>query len=59
MTEKQNPQNDIATRIMAAMVKMPPKPHKDDSKPPSKRGEAQQRRREREKASHRAIDSDH
>lgn len=40
---------DIATRIMAAMVRMPPEPHKDAPKPISRKGDAQRRRREKER----------
>jgi molybdopterin-biosynthesis enzyme MoeA-like protein len=41
--------DDIATLIMAAMVKMPPEHHKDATKPLTKRAEAQRRRRENER----------
>jgi len=43
------PKDDIATRIMTAMVRMPPRPHKDEPSPPTSKGEAQRRRRERER----------
>jgi hypothetical protein len=47
MTEK--PHSDIATKIMAAMVGMPPEPHKDAPKPLTPKGKAQRRRRENER----------
>jgi hypothetical protein len=40
---------DVATRIMERMVRMPPKPHKDAQKPTTTQGEAQRRRREKER----------
>jgi hypothetical protein len=40
---------DIADKIMAAMVHMPPEPHKDAAKPKTTKGEAQRRRRENER----------
>jgi hypothetical protein len=40
---------DVATQIMAAMVKMPPEPHKSATKPTTAKGEAQRRRRQRER----------
>lgn len=40
---------DIATRIMERMVRMPPKPHKVAPKPATPQGEAQRRRREKER----------
>lgn len=43
-------QDDIAARIMAAMVRMPPNPHKATPKPTTRKGEAQRRRRENEAA---------
>ena len=49
MTEKHTQKDDIATRIMTAMVRMPPKPHKDELPPPTSKGKAQRRRRERER----------
>jgi hypothetical protein len=49
MNAKSPPKDDIATRIMTAMIKMPPKLHKDDLKPLTNRGEGQRRRRERER----------
>ncbi len=49
MTEFKNKPADIATRIMAAMVKMPPEPHKAAPKANSKRADAQRLRRERER----------
>jgi hypothetical protein len=51
-SEKRNPQvqeTDIAARIMSAMVRMPPEHHKDATKPKTAKGEAQRRRRERER----------
>jgi hypothetical protein len=48
--EKRNPQqSDVATRIMAVMVRMPPEPHKAALKPATPKGEAQRRRREKER----------
>jgi hypothetical protein len=47
MSEQDKP--DIATRIMAAMVRMPPEPHKAAPKPLTKRAESQRRRREQER----------
>jgi hypothetical protein len=47
MSEK--PRDDIATKIMAAMVRMPPTPHKAAPKPATPKGEAQRRRRENER----------
>lgn len=47
MSEKS--QDDIAAKIMAVMVRMPPKPHKATPKPPTRKGEAQRRRRENER----------
>jgi hypothetical protein len=47
MSEK--PRDDIATKIMAVMVRMPPKPHKATPKPVTAKGEAQRRRRENER----------
>jgi hypothetical protein len=46
MSEK--PLDDIATKIMAVMVRMGPKPRKDDPAA-TKAGEAQRRRREKER----------
>jgi hypothetical protein len=51
-SEKRNPQaqeTDIAARIMSAMVRMPPEHHKAATKPKTKKGEAQRRRREKER----------
>ena len=50
MKDSPSESNDIATRIMAAMVRMPPEPHKDAPKPKTAKGEAQRRRREKERA---------
>jgi hypothetical protein len=47
MSEK--PHDDIATKIMAVMVRLPPEPHKAASKPMTAKGEAQRRRREKER----------
>jgi hypothetical protein len=44
-----NDKPDIATQIMSAMVRMPPEPHKDAPKPKTRKGEAQRRRREKER----------
>jgi len=41
--------HDVATRIMERMVHMPPKQHKDAPKPITPQGEAQRRRREKER----------
>jgi hypothetical protein len=49
MIEKSAQKDDIATRIMTAMVRMPPKPHKATPKPTTRKGEAQRRRREKER----------
>jgi hypothetical protein len=49
MDEKTTP-NDIAARIMTAMVRMPPEPHKDAPKPKTAKGDAQRRRRENERS---------
>jgi hypothetical protein len=52
MSEKN--QRDIATEIMAVMVRMPPNPHKATPKAATPKGEAQRQRRQREKeAAHR------
>jgi hypothetical protein len=50
MTEKSAQKDDIATRIMTAMVRMPPEPHKAAPKPTTRKGEAQRRRREKERS---------
>lgn len=47
MSEK--PNGDVATLIMAAMVRMPPEPHKTAPKPTTPKGEAQRRRRAEER----------
>jgi hypothetical protein len=47
MSEK--PHDDIATKIMAVMVRMPPKQHKAAPKPQTPKGTAQRRRRENER----------
>ena len=49
MIEKSASKDDIATRIMTAMVRMPPEPHKDAPKPLTAKGKAQRRRRENER----------
>lgn len=49
MIEKSASKDDIATRIMTAMVHMPPEPHKDAPKPLTAKGKAQRRRRENER----------
>jgi hypothetical protein len=41
--------SDIATKIMERMVRMPPEQHKDAMKPGTAQGEAQRRRREKER----------
>jgi hypothetical protein len=43
---------DVADKIMAAMVRLPPEPHKDAPRPNTKRAEAQRRRRENERRRH-------
>lgn len=48
---------DIADRIMAAMVRMPPEQHKAAPKPETPKGMAQRRRREREAAQRRGASS--
>jgi hypothetical protein len=51
MSENENQKRpDIATAIMSAMVRMPPEHHKDATKPKTAKGEAQRRRREKERA---------
>jgi hypothetical protein len=49
MNDKTIQKDDIATRIMTAMVRMPPEPHKAAPKPKTTKGEAQRRRRENER----------
>jgi hypothetical protein len=40
---------DIAMRIMERMARLPPKPHRVAPKPATPQGEAQRRRREKER----------
>ena len=55
MSEKS--QDDIAAQIMAAMVRMPPRPHKATPKPTTRKGDSQRRRREREAAKRQGTSS--
>jgi hypothetical protein len=48
---------DIAAQIMAAMVRMPPEPHKAAPRPKTAKGEAQRRRREKEHTQRQANQS--
>jgi hypothetical protein len=52
--------DDIATRLMFVMVRMPPTPHKDAPKVDTPKGKAQRLRRERERrvSSHQATCAD-
>jgi hypothetical protein len=47
MSEK--PDDDIATKIMSVMVRLPPEPQKAAPKPQTPKGMAQRRRRENER----------
>jgi hypothetical protein len=49
MSGQKPSKDDIATQIMSAMVRMPPEHHKDATKPKTAKGDAQRRRREKER----------
>jgi hypothetical protein len=58
--EKRNSQkqeSDIAAKIMAVMVRMPPETHKSATKPKTAKGEAQRRRRQKERLTDNSLDS--